>query len=154
MAHQQVGDLVSFTATASSVSGTFSCTGFTSTGIDDNADQTVITVDTAEQTTLAGIMQMGGANSKIKMKNNADSAYVDVMQINGASDNVFIGSGTVGASTYFRADANVIGVTLSGASGSELVVFAKDVNMGGIPTASGGASGTLWNDSGTIKINA
>lgn len=70
------------------------------------------------------------------------------------ANNFLLGPVQVGASTILRADNAVANLTLSGASGSELAVFVKDVNIGGIPTSAGGASGTLWSNSGVITINA
>ena len=77
------------TSTGVDVTGSVTCDGFTSTGIDDNATSTAITIDASENTTFAGRVGVGttpAAGRSIDVL--GQSGYDDLVQLTGVGTNI------------------------------------------------------------------
>jgi hypothetical protein len=62
------------TSTGIDVTGSVTCDGFTSTGIDDNATSTAITIDASENVALAGSVSIAGGVGKLSSPSANDLA--------------------------------------------------------------------------------
>lgn len=119
------------------LTGTF--TGFTSTGIDDNATETAVTID---------------ANENVGIGTTSPSADLHVYEAN----NLGVSTATVKVeaqtSTYPSASLTVTANNSSdiflqcSTSGTTVVRFDN------LPTSDPSVAGQVWNDSGTLKISA
>ena len=66
------------------VTGSVTCDGFTSTGIDDNATSTAITIDASENVTFAGSVTCDGFTSEtgtIQLKSTSGNTNIDIHRV-------------------------------------------------------------------------
>ena len=140
------------TSTGIDVTGSVTCDGFTSTGIDDNATSTAITIDASENTTFAGsatapnliastaVYSSGvvyGSNT-LSLKKSNGTSYVDFdtnLKATFAGD-VTVGTGnlvigTSGKGIDFSADGNAAGMTSEVLDDYETGTFTPTMLFGG-----------------------
>lgn len=128
-----------FKNTASEIALTGTFTGFTSTGIDDNATETAVTIDSSERvgvgtTTPSSKLHVYGANT---------------LGVSSASLRVEAQAATYPTASFSVTANNSSDIVLS--CGSTAVTFVKFENL---PTSDPSVAGQVWNDSGTLKISA
>jgi hypothetical protein len=94
------------TAAQPNITSVGTLTGFTSTGIDDNADATAITIDSSENVALTGGLTL--ANSQYLSSTDASSNAPRMFGIN-AANTTYIGpiDAYAGGDVYYGVSANV-----------------------------------------------
>jgi len=124
------------------VTGTF--TTFTSTGIDDNATSTAITISSSEQ------VGIGTASP------SADLHVYEAASLGTAAANTRIeAENTTYSSATLVITNNDDTITLSCDNGnSPSGKIGAYVRLQGLPTSDPSVAGQVWNDSGTLKISA
>ena len=123
-------------------------TGFTSTGIDDNADQTVLTLDSNELVTFAGDITMSQAGQAVLHLNSSGDASEVKLTSNQGTWSMFSDN----AADAFLINDGTTRFTLTDTSAT----FAGKVYMGGSVKGRSGvkmsASGVDWTDGNWSEV--
>ena len=123
-------------------------TGFTSTGIDDNADQTVLTLDSNELVTFAGHTTMSQAGQAVLHLNSSGDASEVKLTSNQGTWSMFSDN----AADAFLINDGTTRFTLTDTSAT----FAGKVYMGGSVKGRSGvkmsASGVDWTDGNWSEV--
>ena len=138
------GAALLFKNTASEIDVTGTFTTFTSTGIDDNATSTAITISSSEQ------VGIGTASP------SADLHVYEAASLGTAAANTRIeAENTTYSSATLVITNNDDTITLSCDNGnSPSGKIGAYVRLQGLPTSDPSVAGQVWNDSGTLKISA
>ena len=141
---------------AFSVSGALTTAGFTSTGIDDNATSTAITIDASEDIE-AGTYSSSGVTNGIKINLSSNTGRINISSINSTSDmlnfnttNGEVGSiQAVGSGTIYSTGGSGGGIKLGGTGAANTLDDYEE----GTWTPSIGGNATYTNQVGRyIKI--
>ena len=137
--HNQVQDIIDMSGAAS-----VTVAGFTSTGIDDNATSTAITISSSEQ------VGIGTASP------SADLHVYEAASLGTAAANMRIeAENTTYSSATLVITNNDDTITLSCDNGNTPSgKIGAYVRLQGLPTSDPSVAGQVWNDSGTLKISA
>ena len=103
------------------VTGATTLTGFTSTGIDDNADATAITIDSAERVMLGSTSTDGLFNSILQIEGTGSSSGLSLHRSGGNPYLAMSASGgsSIGDDTAVAEDAGLGTIYWSGADGTD-----------------------------------
>jgi hypothetical protein len=124
------------TAAQPNITSVGTLTGFTSTGIDDNADATAITIDSSENVALTGGLTL--ANSQYLSSTDASSNAPRMFGIN-AANTTYIGpiDAYAGGDVYYGVSANVANQAFYTANSERLRIDASGNLLSGTTTSKG-----------------